>query len=124
MKFLEYANEVNGCMEVLTSGLIEAATFPPAFISPKLLQLCIDHYDVRSKSIVSRDGNTILSITRETIASIFRLTKNTFVAFHSLKLFRNKVGLLGNCITPLLENGLKSFMEEGLGFLRSLLRIT
>ena len=70
-KFLEYANEVNGCMEVLTSGLIEATAFPPAFIIPKLLQLCIDHYDVRSKSIVSKDGNTILSITRETIASFF-----------------------------------------------------
>ena len=58
-------------MEVLTSGLIEASTFPPAFISLELLQFCIDHYDVRSKSIVSKYGNTILSITRETIASIF-----------------------------------------------------
>ena len=77
-KFLEYANKVNGCMEVLTSGLIEAVAFPPAFISLKLLQLCIDHYDVRSKSIVNKDGNTILSITRETIASIFQLTTNTF----------------------------------------------
>ena len=54
-KFLEYANETNGCMEVLTSGLIEAATFPPAFVSPELLQLCIDHYDFKSKSIVSSD---------------------------------------------------------------------
>ena len=70
-KFLEYVDEVNGCMEVLTSGLIKATTFPSAFISPKLLQLCIYHYDVKSKSIVSKDGNTILSITRETIASIF-----------------------------------------------------
>lgn len=47
-------------MEVLTTGLIEAASFPPAFVSPELLQLCIDHYDVKIKSIVSRDGNTIL----------------------------------------------------------------
>ena len=30
-KFLEYANEVNGCMEVLTSRLIKAASFPPFF---------------------------------------------------------------------------------------------
>ena len=80
-KFLEYANETNGCMEVLTSGLIEAATFPPAFVSTELLQLCIDHYDVKSKSIVSRDGTTILSISRETISSILRLTTNTFSAF-------------------------------------------
>lgn len=81
VKFLEYANEVNGCMEVLTIGLIEAFAFPPAFISPELLQFCIENYHVRSKSIVSKDGNTILSITREAIASIFQLTTNTFVAF-------------------------------------------
>ena len=36
-KFLEYSSEANGCMEVLTSGLIEAATFPPSFVSPELL---------------------------------------------------------------------------------------
>ena len=36
-KFLEYSSETNGCMEVLTSGLIEAATFPPSFVSPELL---------------------------------------------------------------------------------------
>ena len=27
-KFLEYASETNGCMEVLASGLIEAIAFP------------------------------------------------------------------------------------------------
>ena len=81
MKFLKYVDEVNECMEVLKSGLIEAATFPPAFISLELLQLYIDHYNVRSKSIVRKDGNTILSITRETISSIFWLTTNTFATF-------------------------------------------
>ena len=68
-------------MEVLTSGLIEVATFPPAFISPELLQLCIDYYDVKIKSIMSKDGTTILSISRETIAYVLRLTTNTFVVF-------------------------------------------
>ena len=68
-------------MEVLTSGLIEAAAFPLAFVSPKLLQLCIDHYDVKSKSIVSSDGTTILSISREAISSILQLTMNTFSLF-------------------------------------------
>ena len=29
-KFLEYAFETNGCMEVLTSGLIEVIAFLPA----------------------------------------------------------------------------------------------
>ena len=80
-KFLEYASEANGCMEVLTSGLIEAAAFPPAFVSPELLQLCIDHYDVKRKSIVSEDGTTILSISRETISFVLHLTTNTFAVF-------------------------------------------
>lgn len=78
---MEYASETNGCMEVLTSGLIDATAFPPAFVSPKLLQICIDHYDIKSKSIVSRDGTTILSISRETISSILQLTTNTFATF-------------------------------------------
>ena len=68
-------------MEVLKSGLIKATAFPPTFVNPELLQLCIDHYDVKSKSIVSRDGNTILPISRETISSIFQLKANTFAAF-------------------------------------------
>lgn len=68
-------------MEVLTSGLIEAVAFPPTIISPELLQLCIDHYDVKSKSIMSEYGTTILSISRETIASVLCLTTNTFVVF-------------------------------------------
>lgn len=70
-------------MEVLTSGIIEAVAFPPAFVNPELLQLYIDHYDVKSKSIVSWDGNTILPISRETISSILQLTSNTFIAFSS-----------------------------------------
>ena len=80
-KFLEYASKTNGCMEVLTSGLIEATAFLPTFVSPKFLQLYIDHYDVKSKSIVSSDGTTILSILTETISSILWLTTNTFAAF-------------------------------------------
>lgn len=79
--FLKSSNEVNGCMEVLTSGLIESVAFPPAFVNPKLLQLCIDHYDVKSKSIVSSNGNTILPISRETISSVLQLTSNTFSTF-------------------------------------------
>ena len=77
-KFLEYSSETNGCMEVLSSGLIEAVAFPPSFVSPELLQLSIDHYDVRSKSILSEDGTTVLSILRETVASVLHLTTNTF----------------------------------------------
>ena len=80
-KFLEYSSETNGCMEVLTSGLIEVAAFPPSFVSPKILQLCIDHYDVKSKSILSKDGTIVLSILRETVASVLHLTTNTFVVF-------------------------------------------
>ena len=36
-QFLKYSSETNGCMEVLTSGLIEVAAFPPTFTSPELL---------------------------------------------------------------------------------------
>lgn len=72
-------------MEVLMSGLIEAATFPPTFINPELLQLCIDHYDVRSKSIVSKDGNTILPISRETISPVLQLTTNIFFTFSPIQ---------------------------------------
>ena len=76
--FLEYTSQANGCMEVLTRRLIEAVAFPPTFVSLELLQLCIDHYDVKSKSIVNEDGTTILSISRETISFVLRLMTNTF----------------------------------------------
>ena len=45
------------------------------------MQVCIDHYDVRNKSIVSKDGNTVLSISKETIASVLCLPESTFAAF-------------------------------------------
>jgi len=82
---LEYANEKNGCMKILTSGLIEAATFPPSLLSPKLLQMCIDHNDVRSRSILNNDGEIILSISRENISSILHLLEITFVAFSPIQ---------------------------------------
>ena len=66
---------MNGCMEILTRGLIEAAAFPLALLSAQLLQLCIDHYDVRSKSILNKDGEIVLSISRENIALVLRLLK-------------------------------------------------
>ena len=72
-------------MEILTSGLVEAATFPPTLLSPELLQLYIDHYDVRSKSILNKDGESVLSISKETIASVLRLRKSTFAAFSSIQ---------------------------------------
>ena len=36
---------------------------------------------MRSKSILSEDGTPILSISREIVASVLRLTTNTFVVF-------------------------------------------
>ena len=118
-KLLEYASKTNGCMEVLTSGLIEAAAFPLAFVSLELLHLYIDHYDVKSKSIVSSDGTTILSISRETISSMLQLTTNTFPHSHPLKLWPNTVKLQANSRTPLLGNGSRIIMEAGLGSQRS-----
>ena len=72
-------------MEILTSGLVKATTFPPALLSPRLLQICIDHYDVRSKSIVNKDGGPILSISRETFASILHLLESTFPTFSTIQ---------------------------------------
>ena len=79
--FLEHADKSKGYLEVLTNGLIQAATFPPSLISPELLQLCIEHYDVRSKGIVNRDGNIVLAISRETVASVLHLQESTFATF-------------------------------------------
>ena len=41
--FLEHVDKSKGCLEVLTSGLIQAATFPPSLLSLKLLQMCFEH---------------------------------------------------------------------------------
>ena len=83
--FLERIDESNGCMEILTSGLVEAAPFPPALLSPESLQICIDHHDVRSKSIINKDGEPMLSISRETIASVLCLSKSIFVSFSPIQ---------------------------------------
>ena len=90
---LELADKVNGYLEILKSGLIEATTFPPSFLSPELLQLCINHYDVRTKSILNKDGEPVLSISRETISSVLQLPESTFAAFsptHSLVEYQEK----------------------------------
>ena len=79
--FLEHADKSKGYLEVLTSGLIQAMTFPPSLISPKLHQLCIEHYDVRSKGIVNRDGEVVLAISRETVASMLHFLESTFATF-------------------------------------------
>ena len=83
--FLEWADELNGCIEILTSGLVEATTFPPALLSPEFLELCINHYDVRSKSILNKYGEPVLSIFRETIASVLCLPECTFAAFSPIQ---------------------------------------
>ena len=79
--FLEHVDKSKGYLEILTSGLIQAATFPHSLISLELLQLCIEHYDVRSKGIVNRDGEVVLAISRETIASVLHFPESTFATF-------------------------------------------
>lgn len=81
--FLEQANEENGCLEILTNGLIEFASFPSTLLSPKLLHICIGYYDVRTKSILNKDGELVLPISRATISSMLCLPKCTFAAFTS-----------------------------------------
>ena len=58
-------------------------TFPPTLLSLELLNLCIDHYDVRIKSIPNKYGEPMLSISRETILSLFCLFECTFATFSS-----------------------------------------
>ena len=71
--FLDQVNKVNGCSKILMSGLLKVATFPHALLRHELLQLCIYHYDARTKSILNRNGELVLSIMRETISSILCL---------------------------------------------------
>ena len=68
-------------MEILTSGLVEAVAFSPTLLCLELLQLYIDYNDVRSKSIINKDGEPMLSISRETIASVLCLLESTFAKF-------------------------------------------
>ena len=72
---------MNGCLEILTRDLIEAAAFPPALLTLKLLQPCIDQYDVRTKIILNKDGEPMISISRETISSNLCLPECTFTTF-------------------------------------------
>ena len=73
--------EVKGCLKFLTSGLLEAIIFPPALQIPEILQYCINHYDVKSKSILDKDGESLLSITKVTISSILKLSNSSFASF-------------------------------------------
>lgn len=79
-KFLE-KDEVKWCLEVLTSGLLEAVAFPPAFLSPKLLQFYIDHYDVKTKRIINKNGELMLFISKETISFISKFLECAFSGF-------------------------------------------
>lgn len=80
-KFLDQA-EVKGCLEILTSGLLEEVTFPPTFLSLELLQFNVDHYDVKTKSILIKKGDRMLSITIETISFVLKLLEFSFFIFY------------------------------------------
>ena len=56
-------------------------TFPPTLLSLELLNLCIDHYHVRTKSILNKYGEPVLSISRETVSSVLHLPECTFSKF-------------------------------------------
>lgn len=88
--FLEQANGVNGCLEILTSGLIEVVYFPSTLLSPKLIQFYIYHYDVRSKSILNKDGEPVLPISRETISSVLHFAFVAFTPTQSLVKYQEK----------------------------------
>ena len=110
--FLEQADEVNGCLEILTNGLIEVVVFPSALLSPELLQLCIDHYDIRTKSILNKDGEPMLSISRETISLVLHLPECTFATFTPTQSPWSSIKKAQiNIVTSWLGNGQKPIME-------------
>ncbi|GLJ46408.1 hypothetical protein SUGI_0978030 [Cryptomeria japonica] len=52
---------------VLSSGIIEAAAFPPAIPCPELVRECIGRYDPVFKTIRRDNGETLLAINRELV---------------------------------------------------------
>lgn len=65
-------------LEVLPSGLLQVTTFPLVIMSPELIQESINHYENRAKSIRKNNGESLLSITRETIMLVFKIPMKTF----------------------------------------------
>lgn len=110
-KFLDQA-EVKEYLEVLTSGLLKTTTFPPTFLSPELLQFCVDHYDTKTRSIPSKNGEPMLSITRETISSVLKLPQCAFASFALASQWFNTKKILQNVVTKWLGSGRKRFMGE------------
>lgn len=81
-KFLEEA-EIKGCLKVFISRLLKDIVFLPTLQSLELLQYCLNHYDIKSKSILSKNGEPLLSITRYTISFVLKLCKSPFASFNS-----------------------------------------
>lgn len=69
------------CIEILSSGLLEAAAFPPAIPCPELVRECIARYDPVSETIKRDNGETLLAINREVIASVFKISDYQFSNF-------------------------------------------
>lgn len=87
-RFLE-KGEIKGCLEVMVRRL-KVVAFPPTLQSCELLQHYINHYNIKSKIVLNKNGKPFISITRETIASIFKLPEFSFSNFsptHSLVQF-------------------------------------
>lgn len=73
-------------VKVLSSGLIEAATFPPAIPCPKLVRECIARYDPASKTIMRDNDETLLAINHEVISFVFKLPDYQFSNFSPAQL--------------------------------------
>lgn len=68
-------------MEILSSGLIEAVTFPPSIPGLELIRECIARYDPVSETIRKDNGETLLSINCEVISSVFKIPDYQFSNF-------------------------------------------
>lgn len=69
------------CIEILSSGLLEAATFPLAVPCPELVRECNARYDPVSETIKRDNGETLLAINHEVISLVFKILDYQFSNF-------------------------------------------
>lgn len=70
---------------IVGSGIIKAAGFPPAIQCHELMIECARHYDPQSRSIVSKEGNTLAYLSDEAISEALHLPEHIDMIYKSLE---------------------------------------
>lgn len=65
-------------IKVLDSNFLMVSTFPLAYPCPKMIQECVQMYDVPNNNIMKKDGSVLLSITIESVSKLFCLEEKEF----------------------------------------------